>query len=173
MPKLGVISAKIVVFETNLGFMGTIETPRGLAAVRVGCGGEVELRQMLERLQPDADDSRTSPLARRLQAYAAGKPDDFDDVALLDDDLTPFARKTTRACRAIPRGCTISYAELARRAGSPAAFRAAGSVMARNRWAIIVPCHRVVASGGGLGGYSVPEGLAFKRRLLALEADGP
>jgi methylated-DNA-[protein]-cysteine S-methyltransferase len=163
-------SAKIVVFETNLGPMGTIETPDGVAAVRVGYRNELELRLALESLWPDADDGGVSPLARRLKAYAAGKSDKFDDVPLLDDELTPFAKKVTKACQAIPRGETISYAELARRAGSANAFRAAGSVMARNRWAIVVPCHRVIASGGKMGGYSVPEGLAFKRRLLELES---
>jgi methylated-DNA-[protein]-cysteine S-methyltransferase len=172
MPKTFCSSAKIVVFETNLGLMGTIETPEGVAAVRVGYRNELDLRRALELLQPDAEEADTSPLARRLKSYSAGKADRFDDVQLIDGVLTPFARRVTQACQAIPRGETISYAELAARAGSPNAYRAAGSVMAKNRWAIIVPCHRVVASGGGVGGYSVPEGLDYKRRLLKLERGG-
>ncbi|MEX1224432.1 MAG: MGMT family protein, partial [Pirellulales bacterium] len=74
------------------------------------------------------------------------------------------------ACRRIPIGQTMSYAELAAVAGSPGAARAVGNIMAGNRVPIIVPCHRVVGSGGSLGGYSSSGGLRTKRRLLSLEA---
>jgi methylated-DNA-[protein]-cysteine S-methyltransferase len=78
-----------------------------------------------------------------------------------------FTRRVLNAARAIPQGTTTTYGELARRAGSPRAYRAAGQVMARNPIPLVIPCHRVVAAGGP-GGYA--GGLAMKARLLALES---
>ena len=94
---------------------------------------------------------------------------DFSDVPLALDHLTPFGRRVVAACRRIPWGQTRSYGELAAECGSPGAARAVGSVMAKNRYPLIVPCHRVLAAGGELGGYSAPDGLKMKRRLLAME----
>lgn len=82
----------------------------------------------------------------------------------------PFRRAAWRALGGIPRGHTISYAELARRAGEPRAARAAGSACGANPLPLFIPCHRVVAAGG-LGGFS--SGLAWKARLLALEGARP
>ena len=73
------------------------------------------------------------------------------------------------ACRRIPWGETRSYGDLATECGSPGAARAVGSVMAKNRYPLIVPCHRVLAAGGDIGGYSAADGLVMKRRLLAAE----
>lgn len=109
-------------------------------------------------------------LVERLTAYSSGEPVDFSDVRVQQQRLTPFGRRIQQACRRIPRGRTCSYGELAVAAGSPGAARAVGQAMARNRFPLIVPCHRVLASGGRIGGFSSPQGLAMKRRLLALEA---
>lgn len=86
------------------------------------------------------------------------------------DGLPPFIRRVLTALRRVPRGRTIGYGELAARAGSPGAARAAGSSCARNPVPLWVPCHRVVASGG-LGGFS--GGLDVKRALLRLEGVDP
>jgi methylated-DNA-[protein]-cysteine S-methyltransferase len=107
-----------------------------------------------------------------LQRFAAGEEVEFADVRVALDHLTPFARRIVAACRRIGWGRVSSYGELAARCGSPGAARAVGSVMAKNRYPLVVPCHRVLASGGGLGGYSAPEGLQMKRRLLAMENPG-
>jgi methylated-DNA-[protein]-cysteine S-methyltransferase len=109
-------------------------------------------------------------LARRIAAALDGELDDFRDVALDLEHFTPFSRRVARACRKIGWGETRSYAELAASVGSPRAARAVGHVMATNRTPLVVPCHRVVGSGGGLGGFSAPQGLAMKRRLLTLES---
>jgi methylated-DNA-[protein]-cysteine S-methyltransferase len=71
--------------------------------------------------------------------------------------------------RRIPAGETVTYGELAARAGSPGAAREVGQAMARNRFPIIVPCHRVLAANGGFGGFSAPGGLESKARLLTIE----
>jgi O-6-methylguanine DNA methyltransferase len=112
-------------------------------------------------------DDSVPELLRRLQAYFDGATGRFDDVELELDWCTPFQRSLLDALRSVPRGETVTYGELAALAGRPNAPRAAGSLCARNRFAIVVPCHRVVAAGG-LGSYG-SLGLAYKRRLLELE----
>jgi methylated-DNA-[protein]-cysteine S-methyltransferase len=108
-------------------------------------------------------------VVERLKSYAAGEAVDFSDVRIDDGHLTEFGRKIVKACRRIARGGTKTYGELAARCGSPGAARAVGQVMARNRYPLVVPCHRVLAAGGLIGGFSAPEGLTMKRRLLSLE----
>jgi methylated-DNA-[protein]-cysteine S-methyltransferase len=104
-------------------------------------------------------------LARRLEAFFAGEPDDFADVELDFDD--GFFGECARALRAVPRGEVVTYGELAALAGHPGAARAAGTFCARNRLSPFVPCHRVVASNG-IGSFG-ELGVEYKRRLLALE----
>lgn len=119
---------------------------------------------------PHARDGGASALAglvARVHAFLTGDPVDFDDVVLDLSWATPFQRELTSALRAIPRGEVVSYGELAALAGRPGAARAAGTFCATNRFAIVVPCHRVVAADG-IGGYG-PDGVPLKRRLLALE----
>jgi methylated-DNA-[protein]-cysteine S-methyltransferase len=108
-------------------------------------------------------------LIDKLRRYAEGEPVDFSSAPLALNHLTSFARHVVGACRRIPWGQTRSYGELAAECGSPGAARAVGSVMAKNRYPLIVPCHRVLAAGGELGGYSAPDGLKMKQRLLAME----
>ena len=105
--------------------------------------------------------------AERFAAYFAGEDVSFDDVELDLEEETPFGRRLAEALRAVPRGEVVSYGELAELAGRRRAARAAGSFCARNRFAIVIPCHRVVGVDG-LGSYG-SLGLDYKRRLLALE----
>ena len=102
---------------------------------------------------------------RELREYFAGRRKKF--TVALDLDGTDFQRASWEAMRKIPYGKTISYGDQARSIGKPKAFRAVGSANGRNPIPIIVPCHRVLAGDGSLGGYSL--GLAMKRKLLALE----
>jgi len=108
-------------------------------------------------------------MTARLKQFARGEPVDFTDIPLATDRFTEFQRCVIKACRRIAWGETCTYGELASAAGYPGAARAAGTVMSRNRFPLIVPCHRIVGAGGQLGGYSAPQGLAMKRRLLAAE----
>lgn len=114
-----------------------------------------------------------SDLVRRLQDFAQGERDEFLDVAIDVGAQTPFQARVTACCRRIAWGSTLTYAQLAEMAGSPGAARAVGNCMASNRIPLIVPCHRVVGSSGGLGGYSAAGGTVLKRRLLALEKGPP
>ena len=103
--------------------------------------------------------------ATQLDEYFAGERTSFD--LALDPQGTPFQRRVWFALADIPYGKTTSYAELARRVGSPKAFRAVGQANGKNPLAIILPCHRVINSDGSIGGYG--GGLPMKRQLLALE----
>ena len=103
--------------------------------------------------------------ATQLAEYFAGTRTAFD--VPLAPSGTPFQLAVWRALAGIPYGETITYAELARRVGRPTAYRAAGQANGANPLAIVVPCHRVVAAGGRIGGYA--GGVTVKRRLLALE----
>jgi O-6-methylguanine DNA methyltransferase len=102
---------------------------------------------------------------RELSAYFGGRQQQFK--VPLDLRGTPFQRSVWKALLEIPFGATRSYAEVARAVGRPRAFRAVGAASGANPVPIIVPCHRVIASGGRLGGFR--GGLEAKRRLLALE----
>jgi methylated-DNA-[protein]-cysteine S-methyltransferase len=107
--------------------------------------------------------------ARQLEAYFAGELRDFDIE--LAPTGTPFQLQVWQALRAIPYGQTASYGEIARAVGQPGAARPVGGANNRNPIAIVVPCHRVIGSGGSLTGYG--GGLPRKRQLLALETGTP
>ncbi len=114
----------------------------------------------------DGDPVVLDPVRRQLDEYFAGTRREFDlplDWAL----VRGFARAVLEATARIPYGETRTYAEIAAEAGSPRAFRAAGNALGSNPIAIVIPCHRVVASGGRIGGYG--GGLERKRLLLDLE----
>jgi methylated-DNA-[protein]-cysteine S-methyltransferase len=122
-----------------------------------------------DRLEPDADwIETTAPFAepkRQLDAYFAGTRRQFD--LRLAPAGTPFQLRVWDALREIPYGETVSYAELARRIGQPAAVRAVGAANGQNPLSIVVPCHRVIGSDGRLVGYG--GGLPAKAHLLELE----
>jgi methylated-DNA-[protein]-cysteine S-methyltransferase len=107
------------------------------------------------------------PLTERFVRFFAGERDRFLDVEIDLDEATPFQRAVAEALRRIPYGEVVTYGELAALAGHPGAHRAVGSFCAHNRFAIVVPCHRVVAADG-VGPYG-SLGTDYKRRLLALE----
>ncbi len=105
-------------------------------------------------------------LAQELQEYLSGQRRSFS--VPVDLSACPaFQQQGLAACREVPAGAVVPYAELARRIGRPHAARAVGMALARNPVPVVVPCHRVVRGDGGLGGYLA--GLAWKRRLLQLE----
>jgi methylated-DNA-[protein]-cysteine S-methyltransferase len=119
--------------------------------------------------QPAGAPQWIEELVAKLRQFSVGQSVDFAEVPLAIDRLSPFARRVVEACRRIPWGQVRTYGQLAAVCGSPGAARAVGSVMAKNRFPLVVPCHRVLAAGGELGGYSAPSGLRMKRRLLEME----
>jgi methylated-DNA-[protein]-cysteine S-methyltransferase len=112
---------------------------------------------------------RCAHVVRQLDEYFRGDRSCFDCELVLDG--TPFQCRVWRELISIPYGRTTSYGELARRIGRPRAMRAVGQANGANRIPIVIPCHRVIASGGGLGGFGV--GLDIKRTLLEIEGALP
>ena len=132
----------------------------------------VNQADFLSRLDPLARTERNpvalEPIAAQLRAYFADARTEFD-VSLDLDRLTPFQRSVLMTARRIPPGTVWTYGQVAQTIGKPRASRAVGQALGRNPMPIVIPCHRVVASDGGLGGYSGGGGLASKRWLLRLE----
>jgi methylated-DNA-[protein]-cysteine S-methyltransferase len=156
--------------ECPLGHFAVIISPRGLRRVYLPGRSRAKLRQCIRRDHPEARERQDlqPDLISALQRYFAGEPVGFD-VPLDAGGAGAFEKQVWQACRKIPYGRTTTYGELAKRVGRPGAARAVGAAMAHNRFPIIVPCHRVLRSDGGLGGFSGPDGVSLKRRLLDLE----
>jgi methylated-DNA-[protein]-cysteine S-methyltransferase len=156
-------------YDSPLGTLTIFVTPHGLVRLSYpGEGIDDQLTELAQRISPRILEApeRTDGVRRQLEDYFAGRRHAFD--VPIDWRLTTgFVRKVLRRTARIPFGETRSYGEVAASAGSPRAFRAAGSALGANPIPIVVPCHRVLRSGGALGGYG--GGLELKRRLLELE----
>ena len=156
------------IFETSLGWMGILASKVGLLAVTLP---QTTRQQALDSLGEKAKNAILSPevfsnLAENFQAYYSGKKTNFSDK--LDFSCaTPFQRQVWEATRLIPYGETRSYGWVARQMGKPQAARAVGQAVGKNPFLIVVPCHRVIASDGSLGGFG--GGLEIKQALLELE----
>lgn len=159
----------ITACETALGWVGIAASETGLVGLRLPQPTEAAaLQRLQEQYGPgEADDGRLAGLKARVRAYFRGEAVSFDDQPLDVRGGTEFQRRVWGVTRAIPRGETRTYGQLAREVGSPGAARAVGQAMARNPWPIIVPCHRVVGSSGQLTGFG--GGLKMKHRLLKME----
>ncbi|MBE0619421.1 MAG: methylated-DNA--[protein]-cysteine S-methyltransferase [Burkholderiales bacterium] len=131
--------------------------------------GQKYYPQVESPLRRDAQHPMLRQTQRELSEYFAGERKCFE-VALAPEG-TPFQRSVWKAISTVGFGQTISYSELARRAGCPGSARAAGAATGRNPIGVIVPCHRIVGADGSLTGYA--GGLPIKRALLALEAEMP
>jgi len=151
----------------DLGEIWFAESDRGLWRIEFGRTKERFLADLgHDGVAAVSDAKATAKTQKLLSEYFAGKRKDFP-VKVDWSRLNGFTRKALQVCAKIPYGKTLSYGEVAERAGSPGGARAVGQAMAKNPFPIIVPCHRVLASGGKIGGFS--GGLHFKRALLDLE----
>jgi methylated-DNA-[protein]-cysteine S-methyltransferase len=166
----GLVDVAYATLDSPVGHLVLAASPLGLVRVAYADDGEeTVLADLAARISPRvlAAPRPLERARRELDEYFGGRRRRFE----LDLDrrlLGPFAQRVLTATAAIPYGATASYREVAGAAGSPRGFRAAGNALGANPLPIVLPCHRVVASGGGLGGYT--GGLERKRALLALEA---
>ena len=166
----GLADVAYTVEPSPLGDLVLAATGRGL--IRVAYGGNESLERVLEELTLKVSPrvleapGRLDDVRRELDEYFAGERTRFD--VPVDWRLAHgFGRKVLRAAARIPYGKTLTYKEVAAKAGSPRGSRAAGNALGANRMPIVIPCHRVLHSGGGLGGYT--GGLEKKEHLLRLE----
>jgi len=119
--------------------------------------------------QPGIPPKQIAGVIEKIRKHLLGEVQDFRDVAVGLEGAAPFFREVYEATREIPPGQTRTYGEIAKVAGRPGAAQEVGQAMAKNPVPIIVPCHRVSAAGGKLGGFSALGGPATKAKLLALE----
>ncbi len=157
------------VFATELGWLALAGADATVSASHVssryqGRGASGPRSRDSQPAQPCA---WYPELASRLRDFAAGAEDNFRDVAIRLDHLTPFEQRVVKHCRAIGYGMTVTYGELAAAAGARGAARAVGNTMAGNRFAFIVPCQRVVRAGGEKGRLS--GSARARQQLRALE----
>jgi methylated-DNA-[protein]-cysteine S-methyltransferase len=156
--------------DTPFGPLLAATTPRGLVRMSFAAHrtADAVLDVIAARISPRVMESPATldDVRRQLDEYFEGARRRFD--LRIDWRLAgPFQRKVLRRTAAIPYGGYLTYAEVAAEAGSPRGARAAGNALAGNPVPVVVPCHRVLASGGGLGGYG--GGIEMKKRLLRLE----
>ncbi|MCA8990345.1 MAG: MGMT family protein [Planctomycetaceae bacterium] len=157
-------------FLTELGWIVLQGTKRGVTDLTFGHETLEDAIEATRHWEAGEVDFAWYPKAcRLLTKFAAGKRVELAGIPIDTQQMTPFQSRVIEQLRQIPFGSTRTYAELAQLSGSPGAARAVGTVMANNRIPLLLPCHRVVGSNGHLGGYSAPQGLDMKRRLLALE----
>lgn len=156
-------------FDSPLGRLLLARTPKGLARVSyVGESEDLVLSDLAERISPRVLEApqHLDDVKRELDEYFDGQRRDFD--VPIDWRLTAgFGRRVLKATARIPFGKVSSYQRIAAAAGSPAGSRAAGNALGANPLPIVVPCHRVLRTGGALGGYT--GGLGKKEWLLTLE----
>jgi O-6-methylguanine DNA methyltransferase len=157
--------------KTCAGYVGFVATDRGLRRLFLPEKNRAALEAAMRQAFPDVKEDRVllPPLASALEQYFAGDEVEFD-VRFDWSGWSTFEIDVWRACQRIRYGQTRSYKDLAEGLRRPGAARAVGMAMSHNPFPIVVPCHRVVKSDGSLGGYSGPEGVAFKRRLLDMES---
>jgi len=155
--------------STPMGPVLLVASERGLVASTLpGCDWPADLHRIAARhtgCELVESEAELRPFFDALDAYFDGTP--FPDDLPLDLRGAPFQAAAWQAMRAIPHGQVVTYAQLAERAGSPRATRASGTACGANPEPLFVPCHRVVASNGGLGGFG--GGLEMKRELLRRE----
>lgn len=164
---------KFALFDTAIGRCGIAWGERGIIGVQLPEAQPAATRARLRQRFPGAIEAPPSPAARRAIARITllldGEPVDLSDLLLDMASLPEFQRRVYEAARTIPVGETLTYGEIAARIGEPGAARAVGQALGANPFAIIVPCHRVLAAGGKPGGFTAPGGVTTKLRLLATE----
>lgn len=169
--------ATLAIFPTELGWVGAVGRADVLLFLTIGHATPDQVRTEAARNLRKwklgtigAERRWCGDLIHRLQDYSKGKRVVFHDIVLQLPELTEFQQRILTCTRAIGFGKTMTYGELAARAGFPNAARGVGTVMSRNRFPLIIPCHRVVAAQGKLGGFTSPQGVRLKEKLLAMEA---
>ena len=157
------------IFQVPMGWVGLLGTDRGLRRLSFQPTPEEALEQLGPALDTATDNpERFDRVRLSLERYFQGDIAALDGIDLDLAGAPEFFGAAWSACRRIPSGETRSYAWLAAEAGRPLAARAAGQAMAKNPFALIIPCHRVIASNGDLRGYGAG-GLRVKARLLDME----
>src|SRR5262249_31160944 len=168
-----IMTVGFTLFDTAIGTCGIAWGERGVVGLQLPEARVPGTRARLRKRFPDAAEGPPpAPLHGAIDAitrHLDGDTRDLTDIPLDMREVPAFHRRVYEAARAITPGATASYGEIATRIGAPGAARAVGQALGRNPFAIIVPCHRVLAAGGRVGGFSADGGTSTKLKLLAIE----
>lgn len=166
-------AAGFTLFDTAIGRCGIAWNDRGVAGVHLPGASDRKTRERILRRFPEAAETAPPAGVRQaidgITALLSGEPRDLSSVALDMDGVPELHRRVYAVARTIPPGETLTYGEIARRLGDPLQARAVGQALAQNPFAIVVPCHRVLAAGGRTGGFSAAGGTDTKLRILEIE----
>ena len=160
-------------FDTAVGRCGIAWGERGLVGVQLPEASEARTRARVRRRFPDAREASPPPAVQRaiegIVALLHGEAIELSAVALDMAGVPPFERRVYEVARTISPGTTLSYGDIAARLDAPGEARAVGQALGHNPFPLVVPCHRVLAAGGKVGGFSANGGIATKLRLLTIE----
>jgi methylated-DNA-[protein]-cysteine S-methyltransferase len=167
-------SPGFTLFETAIGWCSIAWGTNGIVSVQLPEANPDQTRARLRRRFPTARETETPPadVQRAIGGVVGllhGEVNDLQDINLDMTGVPDFDRRVYEIARTIPPGTTVTYGEIATRLGSISESRRVGQALGRNPFAPIVPCHRVVAAGGKLGGFSAPGSIVTKLRMLAIE----
>lgn len=168
------IGPGLAAFDTSLGPCAVAWGPAGLLGVALPEKDRARTLARLERRHPEGSEAAPPPavavaIRRIASLLEGGSGDDLRDIELDWGAVPPFDRQVYLAARAVGPGATLTYGELAARIGDRGLARAVAGALGRNPFPIVVPCHRVLAANGRLGGFSAPGGGGTKVRLLQIE----
>lgn len=160
-------------FATAIGGCGLVWSGRGVAGVQLPEKSDRSTRARLARRFPDAREAAPPPEVARaigdVVALLGGERKDLGSIAVDLDGIPEFDCRVYEVARTIPPGGTLSYGEIAAQLGDRKLAREVADALSRNPVPLIVPCHRVLAAGGKMGGFSAPGGVRTKLRLLSIE----
>jgi methylated-DNA-[protein]-cysteine S-methyltransferase len=164
------MKSSFVIFRTKLGWMGLVGNERDVQRIYLPEPSREDLGERITREFPDGREGgyALAQARKEILEYFDGLRKKFEfslDLSL----ATPFQRKVYQTMLSIPFGQVHTYRWLAEKIGSPKGLRAVGNANGKNRWPLVVPCHRIVGSDGRLTGFSAPGGLDLKAELLRLE----
>jgi len=173
----GAVAREYALFDTPIGRCAIAWGPGGIQLLQLPEARASATRARLLERVPGAREGTPPAFVQAalsaIERLLAGDAVDLSELELNLEGVAPFQRRVYEQARRIPPGSTVSYGELAAQRGSPGSARAVGQALGRNPFPIVVPCHRVLAAGGKVGGFTAPRGITTKRRLLALETPRP
>jgi methylated-DNA-[protein]-cysteine S-methyltransferase len=171
------IDLAFAMFETAIGSTAIVWSARGIAGVQLPERSARATRDRVLRRFPAACETVPPATVQRaiddIVGLLGGEPRDLTYVTVDTDGVADFNRRVYAIARTIPPGATLSYGEIAERLGDRSLARDVGQALGQNPFPIIVPCHRVLAAGGKVGGFSAPGGVVTKLRLLTIEGAQP
>ena len=160
-------------FDTAIGRCAIAWGERGVVGVQLPEASEARTLARMRRRFPDMPEAPPPAVVERaieaIVALLQGEAIDLSAIALDMEHVPPFERRVYEVARTISPGATLAYGDIAARLGAPGEAREVGQALGQNPFPLVVPCHRVLAAGGKVGGFSANGGIATKLRLLTIE----